>query len=60
MKILSKIPAYICDFDKYNKIWANINIIGDPSIGKVACISKDTTIANTIISTLEPKKKLYA
>lgn len=56
MKILAKIPVYICDFDKYNKVWANINIIDDPSRGKVACISKDTTVANTIISTLEPKK----
>nr|AYA44303.1 component b binary enterotoxin [Clostridium perfringens] len=56
MKILAKIPVYICDFDKYNKVWANVNIIDDPSRGKVACISKDTAVANTIISTLEPKK----
>ncbi|CAJ1610715.1 ADP-ribosylating binary toxin binding subunit BecB [Clostridium perfringens] len=56
MKILAKIPVYICDFDKYNKVWANVNIIDDPSRGKVACISKNTTVANTIISTLEPKK----
>ncbi len=56
MKILCKIPVYICDFDKYNEPWANVNIIDDNLRGKVACLDKNSSIANTVISTLEAKK----
>lgn len=56
MKILCKIPVYICDFNKYNKPWNNVNIVDDSSRGRVACLNKSLSVTNTTISTLEPKK----